>query len=333
MKKIIILVIILLLTGCFNYKELSELSLVSSFILDKENEEFTIYINILDIEKDEKETTKTLTGKGKTIFEAARKINEKNHKILFNSNIDYILLSKNILIDSLDETIDYLSRDTHLPFNFLVMTYENIDDISSLDNLSKILKTSSERYGEVYKLDYKTLLNNYLSKRIDTLYPVVTKKDDTILIDKLAFIDKDDLIFLSKEEQLGFNIINNNSKYSVMTFKCKGGYFTLEILSSKTNMNVDKDLNIINNMNNKLVSYNCDYNINDIKNINILEEIASKEIESYMNKSLNKSTSYNKDYLGINDYLFKNKKDKTNITIKSKVKIIKEGNLRGDLIE
>ena len=322
MKRLIVILITLSLTGCYNYKELNQIVVVSSFIVDKIDNEYILYLNTIKIDED-KTSIETNKGKGLTIIEAARNINNYLSKSLLNSNLEYVILSKEVIKNNLNEVIDYLSRDTLLPFNFLILTTDNIDnilnEIKTID-IPSLIKISSKKNGYTYQLNFKTLLNNYLSKEKETLYPSINIKDNKLQIDSMFYFNNNEEIKLTKEEALSFNIINNNLKNSVITINCNDKYFSLETLKTKIEKSSNKELKIKPYIETKLISYECSLDLNKINNIKKLEELANDYINKIITSSIN---NMKKDYLGINN---------TNINIDTSIKITKLGTLRGDLI-
>ena len=59
MKKIILLLSIFLLTGCFDYTELNDLSIVSMIIIDKIDNNYSVSFEILNDQKTKDEEVNT----------------------------------------------------------------------------------------------------------------------------------------------------------------------------------------------------------------------------------------------------------------------------------
>ena len=81
MKKIIILVLCLLLTGCYNYKELNKIAIVSSISIDKKDNKYLVGAQVLNVKpKDDSNSSNVIVYKeeGKTIEEALRNITKKS---------------------------------------------------------------------------------------------------------------------------------------------------------------------------------------------------------------------------------------------------------------
>ena len=117
MKKVILLIFLTFVcTGCYNYKELNELGIVSAMGISKDGDLYNLdiqLVNVLDSEKSglNKSPITVISGQGKTIFEAARSMNKKTSKIFFLADVDYVFLDQSVLNDGLDEIMDFLVRD------------------------------------------------------------------------------------------------------------------------------------------------------------------------------------------------------------------------------
>ena len=129
MKKVILLIFLTFIcTGCYNYKELNELGIVSAMGISKDGDLYNLDIqllNVLDSEKSglNKSPITVISGQGETIFEAARSMNKKTSKVFFLADVDYVFLDQSVLNDGLDEIMDFLIRDTRLSLNFLVVAH------------------------------------------------------------------------------------------------------------------------------------------------------------------------------------------------------------------
>ena len=344
MKKIVIILVVLFLTtGCFNYKELNDLGMVSAIGISKEDGEFKIDVQLINIIEAGKNgiteaPISVISGKGKTIFEAARSLNLKSSKVFFISNLEYVFLDKSVITDDMKEVLDYLTRDTRLPLNFLIVTSTDSNpkeimsalsqfDINSASNLSKIITLSEDRYGLSYSLTIKDLLSEYLSNIVTSVYPNITlvgnykelantenlqisDSDNYVSIKNLVFFNKNnEAIDLSKEEAFGYNFLVNHINNATITCKCDGGYFTVETLES----NFDYADNLKNNevtVNGKvsveIAYYGCKDDLSKEDNTKNLANIVSKEIENYITKAITLAKNEKSDFIGIGSYIYKN---------------------------
>lgn len=342
MKKVILLIFLTFIcTGCYNYKELNELGIVSAMGISKVGDLYNLDIqllNVLDSEKSglNKSPITVISGQGETIFEAARSMNRKTSKVFFLADVDYVFLDQSVLNDGLDEIMDFLVRDTRLSLNFLVVTStenKSLDILSSIshfdtnsaNNLYDAVMNSEIRYGGINSLHVRELINNYYAKGKYTIFPNVYIKDTSkssendsledsksesyVEVKNMVFFKDKEAIELTDEETKGVNFLRNKIKNATLTIECDGGYFTIETLESKmklkSKLNIDQ-LNVKGSVGAEIVYYGCKDNLDNVGVLKSISKKAEKEIESYITKAFNKSKKYNYDFLGLGNYIYKN---------------------------
>lgn len=342
MKKVILLIFLTFIcTGCYNYKELNELGIVSAMGISKDGDLYNLDIqllNVLDSEKSglNKSPITVISGQGETIFEAARTMNRKTSKVFFLADVDYVFLDQSVLNDGLDEIMDFLIRDTRLSLNFLVVTStenKSLDILSSIshfdtnsaNNLYDAVMNSEIRYGGINSLHVRELINNYYAKGKYTIFPNVYIKDTSkssendsledsksesyVEVKNMVFFKDKEAIELTDEETKGVNFLRNKIKNATLTIECDGGYFTIETLESKmklkSKLNIDQ-LNVNGNVGAEIVYYGCKDNLDNADVLKSISKKAEKEVESYITKAFNKSKKYNYDFLGLGNYIYKN---------------------------
>lgn len=342
MKKVILLIFLTFIcTGCYNYKELNELGIVSAMGISKDGDLYNLDIqllNVLDSEKSglNKSPITVISGQGETIFEAARSMNKKTSKVFFLADVDYVFLDQSVLNDGLDEIMDFLVRDTRLSLNFLVVTStenKSLDILSSIshfdtnsaNNLYDAIMNSETRYGGINSLHVRELINNYYAKGKYTIFPNVyikdtrkssendsledSKSESYVEVKNMVFFKDKEAIELTDEETKGVNFLRNKIKNATLTIECDGGYFTIETLESKmklkSKLNIDQ-LNVNGNVGAEIVYYGCKDNLDNADVLKSISKKAEKEVESYITKAFNKSKKYNYDFLGLGNYIYKN---------------------------
>lgn len=342
MKKVILLIFLTFIcTGCYNYKELNELGIVSAMGISKDGDLYNLdiqLVNVLDSEKSglNKSPITVISGQGETIFEAARSMNKKTSKVFFLADVDYVFLDQSVLNDGLDEIMDFLIRDTRLSLNFLVVTStenKSLDILSSIshfdtnsaNNLYDAIMNSETRYGGINSLHVRELINNYYAKGKYTIFPNVYIKDTSkssendsledsksesyVEVKNMVFFKDKEAIELTDEETKGVNFLRNKIKNATLTIECDGGYFTIETLESKmklkSKLNIDQ-LDVKGNVGAEIVYYGCKDNLDNADVLKSISKKAEKEVESYITKAFNKSKKYNYDFLGLGNYIYKN---------------------------
>lgn len=281
MKKIrIVLLIFIILvnsiftTGCWNYREVDEFSIVAGVAVDKGiKNRFQITVEIIQISggKDTKTTSKTITTEGKTIFDAARNMIALSGKRLYWAHTKVIILSKKVANEGVIKAIEWYNRDaeTREGVHMLVSERESAKEILdargsgedimsfSLDEMIKNqVSLSKAPIVDILKFDIESK-----NKGSSAIIPAVNLKqiDGKIApeIVGTAIIKKDKLVgFLNAEETKDLIFIRNEIKggllIELMQEKDVLTSVSLEIFKNKTKVKpvVDgKDIEINLNVN------------------------------------------------------------------------------------
>ena len=101
MKKILLILIVLLMTGCMDYDELNDIGVVTMMEISYNNKHYDVTLEILNTNKDVEESSYFINGTGRTFEEA---INDcKSHSYLKPnfSHMYVAILDKNIINNKL----------------------------------------------------------------------------------------------------------------------------------------------------------------------------------------------------------------------------------------
>lgn len=217
MKKIIIIIIILLTSGCYNYKEVSDLAFISSFAIDYKDNNFNIILEIQENDKDNKYSSYLLEGTGKTLESALQNASLSFNKDLYFINLDILLISEEAANNKLNNILDYVTRDNTFAFDFNIAICDNQKEaieniINNEDIFGRYINTLFKNTdNNIVNIKLDNLLNNYLNDYYDIILPVINLKEDTIIINE-AVIFKNNLIteHLNERDVAIYNILSNN---------------------------------------------------------------------------------------------------------------------------
>lgn len=151
-KKLInsILITILLLSGCSNYKELNGLSIVIAMGLDyiPEEKQYEMTVQIINPSAIATQTGAqgipiiALTDKGRTISEAARRVTKRVSRPNIYSHVALIVVGENLAkAESFNYIFDVFERDSKIRVNIPVIiargdsTYKVMNNLPPLDKL------------------------------------------------------------------------------------------------------------------------------------------------------------------------------------------------------
>ncbi len=361
MKKIIILICIFLLTGCFNYTELNKMAIVSSIGIDKYDDGYEVTVQIMNAKENndtEGSQVSVYSAKGKTVLYALRKISLKSPRKLNGAHLSKLVLSKEAASSNILEILDTFERLSYVKNDFNIVIVDNLKAKNSV----KILTTTQNIPAEYVKqtldsgyvntgLTYSTkndeFISMHLKKFVDPVIPVIeitnykkkgTTTDNLNTTDPITKIKVSEKLgitknakvidYLDKDEVLGYNFLNNKIENTIIPVKCdKKDYASISI-KSKTKYNVKKKKNkyiITFNINStgNIEEYTCNKNLKKDKTIKILQKNTEKVIKNKIKKVVKKHNSTKSDFSGIKRkvYLKYSRYKNQDIKIKYNVKV------------
>jgi len=117
MKKVIVsLFILLCLSGCWNYKELNEYSIVTGVAIDKKDGQYEISTLISNAPKNSTDNSSNeskivvYSGTGDSIFAAFKDIGLISPKELYLNSFSVLILSEDVAKDGIESVIDFFLR-------------------------------------------------------------------------------------------------------------------------------------------------------------------------------------------------------------------------------
>lgn len=153
LKIIIVFLLIInmnLFTGCWDYREVDHLAIVSGIAVDKstDGKNYLVSFEVIKIAsggKDSKTTTELIKCEGKTIFEAARNAIMSTGKKLYFSHAKALIISSEVAKEGTANAIDFFNRhvETRRDIGVYISKENNAYDILEQKNpLSEILSLS-----------------------------------------------------------------------------------------------------------------------------------------------------------------------------------------------
>lgn len=261
----------LLLAGCWNRRELNDLSLVVGMSIDKSEDGYKVAVQVVDpgeIASQHGASGRTpvtvYTETSKHIFEAVRKMTKTAPRRLYFSHLQMLVISEEIAKEGISKPLEFLSRDHEFREDFFVAVSRRSQALEILENLTSIEKIPANKMSSSLQTSQKvwaptvavSLDELIMSLSSDGKHSVLT--GITLLGDKskssikdnvertqsyarlhyegIAVFKKDKLIgWLDETESKGYNYITNQVKSTVGSIACPdGGDLALEIIRSKS---------------------------------------------------------------------------------------------------
>lgn len=345
MKKLLLILITLtFLTGCYNYRELNDLAIVTAISISKEKDNYNIAVQVVNPKKDQDTSSSNepdfivYKSKGETLQAAFESLVKESPKRMYKTQMQILIIDEKMAKNNIKEVFEYLARDPEIrnEFNVLIGKSDNIlETLTPLDNLSSqnildSLKASSKYLGNTNLLTFNELLSDYQNEKTEMAIPVIKltsqkNKDDkntekilekttttpAIVLDNISIFKDNKLIgYLSTKETVSYNFINNNIALTAIKKDYPNNkYIAYKILKSKSKLEVTPKkhtitLTIKGNAEINEATYNID--LSKEKNIKKLEKSLNKRLEKMITSSFNSTRKkYNSDIYGFEDLYYK----------------------------
>lgn len=315
-----------LLGGCYNYRELETLAIVTGLSIDKIDNQYQVGTLIANSKKQDASSkegqsqTIVYTGKGKTITQAFYNIDLKSPKRLYVGHMAVVVVSEDIAKSDLLQVADIMLRspESRKKFYLTVSKGAKAADILKItsplesypsQNVSMNLKNTATYQGVATDITYSEFLATILEPGINPTLPSITiegnekdgaKKENLeqttpetkVVLDTLAIFRDDKLLgYTTKEESRVINILNKRTEYSILMAKYKDS----SVVEHISEFNVKKNAIIKNGKPEisiqlkakaSINELNADVDLNDPEEIQKIKKISEQKLKQDIIESL-----------------------------------------------
>lgn len=329
MKKILILIILIFTcTGCYDYKEINDLAIISAIGVDYDNDKYIITLELLNdqIDKDSsKITSYTKVGSGDTLTSAIESAADKLAKQPLFNHIKLMVLSDTIVQNKFDNIIDLFLRNTYFRENFYVISSMNTKPDMLLNNttdenpvasnaITSLLENVSYSSNTNVLKKFDEIVEEVTTFGIDTCFSNIDLKETEFIINgMIIFKDYDYKETLNNDYVKLYNLLRNEFDRPTFTIKYDNLDFTVAINNGKLDSSIENGvINIKGNLMGRILDNDPNFNIRNKDNLEKLDnnfsELLNEQLQEFI-KTIQESGS---DILGITEKYYKKtrKKDK-----------------------
>ncbi len=330
MKKITLLFITILLTGCWNYQELNEYAIVTGMAIDWKKDHYEVSFLIANGNKSEDNSTKTslLTGEGETIYEAIKDISLISPKELYISHLSIVIFSEDVASRGISSVLDFLLRDpqSHQNFYLLLAKDKPAKDVLSIlsplsdytsQNITSNLINSYKLQAKISDASFNLFMEKYLQPGFEPVMNSITilgdikegqtsdsqeksKQDAYTKLSTIALFKNDQFLgFATEDESIGISLILGEVDTFYFNVPCDDGTVVSVSNNYKVDYEVEKNvLRVKAKSEGTMREVNCKINLEEEKEIQKLETKAEEVLRSYMVKAIQLAKSYQTDIFG-----------------------------------
>lgn len=249
MKKVILMLAILILSGCSDYKEVEELTIVTAIALDKTAEnEVELSVEVVQIIDNQREVT-YVTARGKTYNEAKNEAIRLTGNDLYFSHTAVMIIAEEVAYNGVLELVDMIYRSSKLRLDMYVLiakdasakeilqTKSLIDDVSGMQ-IKQIIE-SNKLVSEVPAITLYEFGDKLTSQGVSGYLPTVSlvENDGAKIreISGVGIFENDKLSgFLNDEQTKMLAVLENKVELGVIINEFSEECTTFSIVSAKS---------------------------------------------------------------------------------------------------
>ena len=286
MKKIVFSFFIIFFTsGCWNYKELNEYSIVTGIAIDKSEDGYKVSTLISNVPKGNSGTENSSSnsdivvyeGNGKSIAEALKDVGLISPKELYLNSFYTMVISEEVARDGINNVLDFFLKYSSSRNNFNIIIAKNckakdtLKIMTSITNypsqsISDNIKSTSKLQGFVKSINFDDLISIILKDGIDPSLSTITivgniedgfTKENLESSEPKAYIKLDNqaifrgdklILFANYFESVGINMINNQINEMVFEVPYNNGFAVIDTikLHSSIKTSIESNKPVVN---------------------------------------------------------------------------------------
>jgi len=345
MKRIKFLILLLpLLSGCYNYRELNELGITTAVSIDYKDNNFYVIAEVINPIKQQDASSSNnspfvnYNSSSSSLQDAFRKVVLESPRQLYAAQLEIIVLSEEVVNNHLEEVLEYFARDPEARTEIKIIVAKTEDSTKAItlqtlltslssSNIINSLDLQSKVLGMSYPVTLNELLNMYIDPYLEVVLPSMTlygnyeigdeKENITTSSPKAivkidgSTITKDNKIlgYLDLEESKILNLINGKLKETIIKMNYYDGYIIFEPNRIKVSRELDIKNNIIKiNISgySKTKEIQSNIDLKDPKEVEKLNKALNMELEKKITDTFNSiREKYGTDVFGFQELYYR----------------------------
>lgn len=286
MKKIILIIFLFLLSGCYDYNEINNLAIVTAIGVDYQDDKYLITLEVLNDQADKEPgsiSSYIKTGSDESLAKAIEDAADKLSDQANYTHVKLMIIGEDIVTEHFEMIIDFFMRSTYFRENFYIISAINSEPEELLKNTSEENPIASTAIIDMLKsLDYSSnsavlktfdeVVEEILAFGKDTCFSNIALDDEQFIIDGLTiFDDYEYKTTISNFYATIYNILTANFYRPIFSKTYDEKYFSIAITEGEVNIDIDTNAISLNgNLTGKIMDNEPNYSI---RNLDVLEKI------------------------------------------------------------
>ncbi len=264
--------LLVVMSGCWNARELSDLSIASMIAIDKADEnkyEVTAQIinpaQFVEEERTDRAPVATHNVSGASVFEGIRRLTTHIPRKLYLAHLRVVVISEEIAEEDFTEVLDFFFRDHEVRTDFFIVISKDQPAKDILKILSQVeelpgekifssITFSEENWAPTKGMQMDDIIEQFV---LDGENPVVTgiqvmgdqeageirehvetiETQAVLKLQNLAAFREGKLVgWMTEDQSKGYNYIRNNVQSTLGVIPCNNGTLTFEVIRSESSI-------------------------------------------------------------------------------------------------
>ncbi|WP_134703203.1 Ger(x)C family spore germination protein [Ammoniphilus sp. YIM 78166] len=329
-KWILLLCSLLLLSGCWDKKELNEVAVVIGAGVDKADDQgYKITAQVIKPQPSKQGgsggselPTWSLSANGNTIMDAVRNLNQIAPRRIYWPHMQIIVFGEELAREGISPVLTWFERDRDSRSGtYIIVTKGKAEDLLNqkieLGNvpakaIADLLDTSELRQIDARRTTLRDLMNVLTSPGVDPTLDVINPKKirgkvETYELSDVAVMKGDKLVdFIEGTETLGVDVVFKKFKYGIMTIPLdqEDEFFSYQVTDLKNNIRTSvKNDQITVSMKifieGNLSDQTGGQDLIDPDNMNQVEKLVETKVKKSIQGIFSQSAEHGADIFGI----------------------------------
>lgn len=321
---------LLLLSGCWDKKELNEVAVVIGAGVDKMDDQgYTVTAQVIKPQPPKQGgsggselPTWSLSANGKTVMDAVRNLNQIAPRRIYWPHMQIIVFGEDLAREGIAPVLTWFERDRDSRSGtYVIVTKGKAEDLLNqkieLGNvpakaMADLLDTAELRQIDARRTTLRDLMNVLSSPGIDSTLDVINPKKirgqvETYELSDIAVMKGDKLVdFIKGTETLGVDIVFKKFQYGIMTIPLGNGhdFFSYQVTDLKNTIRTSiKDDRITVDMEifleGNLSDQTGGQDLVDPDKMNEVEKMIETKVRKSIHGTFTQSAKYGSDIFGI----------------------------------
>lgn len=317
MKKIILIIILLLLSGC-NYTDLNDMGIVSLMAIRYDNNEYTITLELRENVKNDDNASSVHTATDTSLEKTIEQISLESNRKLYFIDLDIILIDEETVNKKLLTILDFLTRDVSYGANYNIVIDNNpIKTINLLESNKKIAgdyikNIFNNKLNNTINYKYSSFIRDFINKEKDVILPFGKINNEDYIIDEAVIFNRNIICnHIDFKTLQTYNLLNNvrsNYYYQILYHDKELIY---KIADSKSKITYKDKIIITIDVNGSFIEME-NVDLLDEEELNNILDLLNKEIKNNITNLVTILKSNDSDILGFKKQYFNSNRKRIN---------------------